>query len=102
MQEHLQVWLDTSPVVEIFTSPAILYFAVGVLLVLFAKPVKGLTTRYHLSDELSKHDNKAIGVATAGYLFGVLTIIRGVMISGGNPYATIWRDLLAVAIWTVI
>ena len=102
MNEHLQVWLDTSPVVEIFTSPAILYFAVGLVLVLLAKPIKGLTTRYHLSDELTKHDNKAIGVATAGYLFGVLTIIRGVMISGGNPYATLWRDLLAVAIWTVI
>lgn len=102
MNEHIQTWLDFSPVVEIFTSPAILYFAAGVALVLLAKPVKGLTTRYHLSDELTKHDNKAVGVATAGYIFGVLTIIRGVLISGGSPYDTIWRELVAVAIWTVI
>ncbi|HEX8372553.1 MAG TPA: DUF350 domain-containing protein [Chthoniobacterales bacterium] len=102
MQEHLQVWLDTAPVVRIFSSTGILYFAVGLLLVLLAKPIKGLTTRYNLSEELTKHDNKAVGVATAGYIFGVLTIIRGVMISGGNPYATIWRDLLSVATWTVI
>ena len=102
MNEHIQAWLDPSPVVEIFTSPAFLYFAAGLVLVLLAKPVKGLTTRYHLSEELTKHDNKAVGVATAGYLFAVLTIIRGVMISGGNPYETLWRDLVAVAIWTVI
>jgi uncharacterized membrane protein YjfL (UPF0719 family) len=102
VNEHLQVWLDTAPVVEIFTSSAFLYFAAGIILLLLAKPIKGFTTRYHLSDELTKHDNKAVAVATAGYLFGALTIIRGVMISGGNPYQTIWRDLGAVAIWTAI
>ncbi|MGL4399774.1 MAG: DUF350 domain-containing protein, partial [Luteolibacter sp.] len=85
MNEHLQVWLDTSSVVEIFTSPAILYFATGLVLVLLAKPIKGFTTRYHLSEELTKHDNKAVAVATTGYIFGVLTIIRGVMITGGTP-----------------
>ncbi|MES2475716.1 MAG: DUF350 domain-containing protein [Verrucomicrobiota bacterium] len=102
MNEHLQTWLDTSQVVEIFTSPAILYFAAGLVLVLLAKPIKGFTTRYHLSEELTKHDNKAVGVATAGYLFGVLTIIRGVIISGGAAKETLWQELLAVAIWTVI
>ncbi len=115
MNEHLQAWLDTAPVVEIFTSPAILYFVAGLVLVLLAKPVKGLTTRYHLSDELTKHDNKAVAVATAGYIFGVLTIIRGVMISGGNsdamewnnlmpeiPWAATARELISVAVWTVI
>jgi uncharacterized membrane protein YjfL (UPF0719 family) len=102
VNEHLQTWLDTSQVVGIFTSPAILYFAAGLVLVLLAKPVKGLTTRYHLSEELTKHDNKAVGVATAGYLFGVLTLIRGVIISGGAPKETLWQELAAVAIWTVI
>lgn len=102
MNEHLQAWLDTAPVVEIFTSPAILYFAVGLGLVLIAKPLKGLTTRYHLSDELTKKDNKAVGVATAGYIFGVLTIVRGVLISGGFSHHNIWRDLLSVAIWAAI
>jgi len=102
VKEHIEAWLNTAPIVEIFTSPAILYFAAGLLLVLLAKPIKGLTTRYNLSEELTKHDNKAVAVATAGYLFGVLTIIRGVMISGGNPYHTVWRDLLSIVIWTVI
>lgn len=102
MKEHIQVWLDSTPVIEIFTSPAMIYFAVGLILVLLAKPIKGITTRYHLSDQLTKHDNKAVGIATAGYIFGVLTIVRGVMISGGNPYATVWRDLLSVAVWTLI
>jgi uncharacterized membrane protein YjfL (UPF0719 family) len=102
VNEHLQVWLDTAPVIEIFTSPAIIYFAAGLFLVLMAKPIKGLTARYHLSDELTKHDNKAVGVATAGYIFGVLTIIRGVMVSGENPQDTIFRDLVSFAIWTAI
>jgi uncharacterized membrane protein YjfL (UPF0719 family) len=102
VNEHLQVWLDPAPVVGIFTSPAILYFTVGLLLVLLAKPIKGLTTRYHLSDELTRRDNKAVGVATAGYIFGVLTIIRGVFISNGSSHGVLWQDLLALAIWTVI
>lgn len=102
MNEHVQVWLDTAPVVGIFTSPAILYFAAALVLVLLAKPVKGLTTRYHLSDELTKHDNKAVGVATAGYIFGVLTIVRGGLISGGDEEALIGCDLLSIAVWTAI
>lgn len=102
MNEHLQVWLDTTSIVEIFKSPSILYFGLGLVLVLLAKPIKGLTTHYHLGDELTKKDNKAVAIATAGYIFGVLTIIRGVMISGGNPYATLWRDLVSVGIWTIL
>ncbi len=102
MNEHLQVWLDTTSIVEIFKSPSILYFGLGLVLVLLAKPIKGLTTHYHLGDELTKKDNKAVAIATAGYIFGVLTIIRGAMISGGNPYATLWRDLVSVGIWTIL
>ncbi len=102
MTEHLHTWLDTSHVVSIFTSPAILYFTAGLFLVLLAKPVKGLTTRYHLSEELTKHDNKAVGVATAGYLFGVLTIIRGVIISGGVAKQTLSQELVSITIWTII
>jgi uncharacterized membrane protein YjfL (UPF0719 family) len=102
VNEHLQVWLDTTSIVEIFKSPSILYFGLGLVLVLLAKPIKGLTTHYHLGDELTKKDNKAVAIATAGYIFGVLTIIRGVMISGGNPYATLWRDLVSVGIWTIL
>jgi uncharacterized membrane protein YjfL (UPF0719 family) len=101
VNEHFQVWLDASPVIEIFKSPGILYFAAGLALVLLAKPLKGFTTRYHLSDELTQNDNKAVGVATAGYIFGVLTIVRGVLLSGGNHEA-LWRDLLSVAAWTLI
>jgi uncharacterized membrane protein YjfL (UPF0719 family) len=102
VNEHLQVWLDTTSIVEIFKSPSILYFGLGLVLVLLAKPIKGLTTHYHLGDELTKKDNKAVAIATAGYIFGVLTIIRGAMISGGNPYATLWRDLVSVGIWTIL
>lgn len=102
MNEHLKVWFDTAPVIEIFTSESILYFAAALILVLLAKPIKGLTTRYHLGDELTKRDNKAVGVATAGYAFGVLTIVRGVLISGGSPAETLVKSLLDIALWTVI
>ena len=102
MNEHFQAWLDSAPLGEIFTSSGFLYFAVGLAVVLLAKPIKGLTTRYRLSEELTGNDNKAVGVATAGYIFGVLTIIRGVLISGGNSDHTIWQDLLSIAVWTAI
>jgi uncharacterized membrane protein YjfL (UPF0719 family) len=102
VNEHLQVWLDPAPVSEIFTSPAMIYFVVGLLLVLLAKPIKGLTTRYDLSEELTQRDNKAVGVATAGYILGVLTIIRGVLISGGFTNHSLSHDLLGIALWTAI
>lgn len=102
MNEHLQAWFDTSSTVELFTSSSMLYFAAGLLLVMLAKPAKGLTTRYNLAEELTKHDNKAVGVATAGYAFGVLTIVRGVFLSGEAPDESLLRGLMDVALWTVI
>jgi uncharacterized membrane protein YjfL (UPF0719 family) len=102
MNEHIEVWLDTVPAVEIFTNPSIFYFAAGLILVLLAKPIKGLTTRYILSEELTKKDNKAVAVATAGYLFGVLTIVRGVIISDGESDHGMLHNFIDLAVWTVI
>lgn len=102
MNEHIEVWLDAEAVVEMFSNSSILYFAVGLVLVLLAKPIKGLTTRYNLSEELTQKDNKAVAVATAGYLLGVLTIIRGVIISDGENDLGMLHTIIDITIWTVI
>ncbi len=102
MNEHLEVWFDTYPALEMVTNPSILYFAVALLLVLLAKPIKGLTTRYNLNDELTKNDNKAVALATAGFILGVLTIIRGAMISDGEQHENLFHSFIDIAVWTGI
>lgn len=102
MFEYLTSKFAAGQLPELFRSPSFLYFALGILLLLLAKPVKGLSTRYNLSEQITGKDNKAVAVATAGYLFGVLLVIRGVMLSGSNPAFSVWRDMGSVVVWTLI
>jgi len=102
MNTYLTSRLDPQQLKAMLSSPSFLYFALGLLLLLLAKPIKGLTTRYNLSAQITGADNKAVAVATAGYLFGVLLVIRGVMLAGSDPALSVWRDLGSVVLWSAI
>jgi uncharacterized membrane protein YjfL (UPF0719 family) len=49
-----------------------------------------------LRDMLTAHDNPAIGLAVAGYLFGVLWTI---MVLLGSPSQGLWRDVVGVLLY---
>lgn len=102
MNERILDWLDTAPLIDLFTSNGILYFAVLLVIVLLAKPFKNLIARYNLDEELTHHDNKAVAVATSGYLFAVMIVAHGVLVSGGEMAKTVWHDIGMAAVWTLI
>lgn len=63
----------------------ILFVAViMVLMVIFARLVNQILMKTHLSDALIKADNPALGVAIAGYVFGVVLITTAIMRGEGS------------------
>lgn len=55
-----------------------------VLMVVFARLVNQLLMKTHLSDALIKADNPALGVAIAGYVFGVVLITTALLRGEGS------------------
>lgn len=55
-----------------------------VAMVVFARLVNQLLMKTHLSDALIKADNPALGVAIAGYVFGVVLITTAVLRGEGS------------------
>jgi uncharacterized membrane protein YjfL (UPF0719 family) len=69
------------------------YVVAGILVVILSKYVKDRFTSFNLDDELTKKDNPAVGVATAGYFIAVLIVFLGASVGpspGGSP---IWTEI---------
>jgi uncharacterized membrane protein YjfL (UPF0719 family) len=102
MQPHLEAWMDLQAIREIF-SPGFIQFLIALVFILPAKSLLGLTTRYPLNSELTEKDNKAVAVATAGFIAATFIVAHGVMTS--NPSATdvTWlQSVIDTALWTAI
>ena len=52
----------------LFDTQAILYIAVSLVVIFVAKWANDLASSYKLNEQLTEKDNKAIGLAFAGYL----------------------------------
>lgn len=81
--------MSATEVVFVIAAPLILLALARLVL----QRVLGSSLRVALTD----HDNPAIGLAVAGYLFGVIwtiTVLLGTPSSGG-----LWRDVLEVALY---
>lgn len=75
---------------------AIFVVVAAVLLVVLARWVLQWIFGHTLHDMLTNHDNPAIGLAVAGYLFGVLWTITVLL---GAPGRGWWQDILDVVIY---
>lgn len=95
-------WLDYEMVPSLFDSQAILYVAVALVVVLLAKWANDFTSAYDLHEQLTEKDNKAIGLAFAGYLLGVAIILWGVLKSESAVPGQLWQDLGLTLLWSAI
>lgn len=68
----------------------------ALLLLVIARFIKDLLTPYSLREQMTKHDNPAIGMSVAGYYVGVLLVIIGPMFTASPHGVPWWEDLL----WT--
>lgn len=104
MKERLESWLEVGPLFHLIESGAVIYFFIGLLLLWVAKIVKARAVSFALDVELTERDNKAVGLATVGYLFGVMIVVRGVLVSDADAveYPALGVDVLMTIIWSLV
>lgn len=102
MQPHFDAWLDLHAIRDLI-SPGFAQFAVALAFILPAKTILKLTCRYHLDDELTQRDNKAVAVATGGFIAATFIIAHGVLTSSPSADDHDWlQSITDTAIWTAI
>jgi uncharacterized membrane protein YjfL (UPF0719 family) len=82
---------------DVIRTPAfiILFF----ILFFIASKTKNLTSGYGISDEVAIRGNPAIALAISGYHLAIGAIFIGALIGPSN---TLWRDLMAVGLYSLI
>ncbi|HJL14829.1 MAG TPA: DUF350 domain-containing protein [Sandaracinaceae bacterium LLY-WYZ-13_1] len=73
------------------------WLGTGLVLLVAARFVKDLLTPYKLREQMTKHDNPAIGMSVAGYYVGVLLVCIGPMLTDTHEDIPWWVDLLYTA-----
>lgn len=106
MKERIELWLDPEPLSHLIGSGSIIYFIVGLAMLWLAKLIKSRTISYQLNAELTKHDNKAVALATAGYLLAIMIVIRGVLTSDADAetsaYSSQLIDVAMTIVWSLV
>jgi uncharacterized membrane protein YjfL (UPF0719 family) len=97
----LNEWFDTEAIFHLVDGPGMIYLVLSLIVLLLAKLVKGLLTKYHLDKEITEHDNKAIALPFAGFLLGVTIILWSVLTSPSST-DNVWLDLASTAMWSAI
>ena len=70
------------------------YLILGLLVLVVAKYVQDWLTPYSLDEELTEHDNPALGLAVTGYLIGVMIIFLGAVVGPDLSDKLSWQELL--------
>ncbi len=88
-------WLDTLTLYfydsyGAFPAVALVNLAVALLVMVFARAVAGLTQGVSALAELHERDNPAFGIAVAGLLFALATLLTGAMY--GEAADTLWLE----------
>ena len=68
-----------------FFPRGLAYVALGVVVLYLAKWILDLATPYHVSDQLSRKSNAALGLSISGYLLGVIVVFVAVLYT---PFAS--------------
>lgn len=101
-------WFDFGIAREIIDTQAVLYVAIALVILIIAKLANDLATSYKLDQELTTHDNKAVGVSFSAFLLGAAIIVWGVVASPSSTLGGVdlsqrfWLDLFSTFIWSVI
>ena len=91
-----------------FFPRGLAYVALGVVVLYLAKWILDLATPYHVSDQLSRKSNAALGLSICGYLLGVIVVFVAVLYTPFASGDADWRftaefgfDVLEVFLYSV-
>ena len=79
--------------------PNFILAVLALVLIWISKKLFDFFTSYSLEVQLVKMDNKAISIAFAGYLGGVVIVLEGAL---EGIYTSIWIELLEISIWGLV
>ena len=92
--------LELGSVIELLRSEGVLFLLVSLFMIYVAKVVHDLLSPYNLAKELTGHDNKAVALSFAGYIYGVGLILFGVITNGGEEsVASLSTNIISVVGW---
>lgn len=101
-------WFDIDIALEMLDTRAVVFVATALAVLIIAKFANDWTTSYKLDQELTSHDNKAVGVSFSAFLLGSAIIVWGVVTSpsstlvGRDTGQSFWLDLASTLTWSVI
>ena len=78
---------------------ALAFIALYVVLFLFAKWLKDFITPYKLDEQLTQHDNLAVGLSVSGYYLATVAIFIGALL---GPSQGFMQDLVTVGGYTLL
>lgn len=104
MKERIESWFEVEPLFHLVQSGAVIYFVIGLLMLFAAKVIMGKTVSFSLNEELTEKDNKAVALATVGYLLGMMIVLRGVLVSdsGAVEYVSMLEDVAMTIVWSIV
>lgn len=70
---------DFSPLSDLADWRVAVYLIVAAAILWIAKAINQACAGYSLNDQLTKHDNKAVAVSFAGFLFSLCLVIHGIL-----------------------
>lgn len=106
MEDFLDAIVDT---LELFPK-GLVYVVLGIVMVLIAKVVQDLITRYSINQQVTGENNVALGLSMAGYYLGVIFVFVAALYQPltvvrdddwkptGSEY---WGDVLEVALYAL-
>lgn len=106
MEDFLDAIVDT---LELFPK-GLVYVVLGIVVVLIAKVVQDLITRYSINQQVTGENNVALGLSMAGYYLGVIFVFVAALYQPltvvrdddwkptGSEY---WGDVLEVALYAL-
>ena len=96
----MEEFFELGSTVDLLRSEGILYLIVTFVTIFVAKVIHNLLSPYDLAKELTDHDNKAVSLSFAGYLFGVGLILYGIISTdGGDRSGSLLMDIGSTLAW---
>ncbi len=99
MNNFINNLLDVSEIKFLVHSEAPVYLVIAVIILFIGKVVYDKTVPFDLNKELTTHDNKAVALSFAGYVFALLLIIIGVFTNETTKEINLYQDILYTVSW---
>ncbi len=108
MEQLIETWLNTEDIEILLDPQALVFFFLAIIIFFIGKAVNNFVAPYNLNDQLTKEDNKAVGLSFAGYVFALSIVISGLLagesdlVSSGDVRKDLIADLLNTGLWGII